>query len=824
MTPSDPNDPTAGYADDPAATPALEPLRAFTSIADRYEVDRVLGPCARGFLYTARDRVEGRTVTLEVLPNALASDAAGVAAFVGEAMAAAALPSTSPASAGIARPLAAGADAQLGVLWLAFEPFEGEGLRARIARGGLSPRESVAIVTRVLDALAGAHAAGKAHRGLEPDDIVLVRNPDGSEGVRLLDFGFPRALAAAADSPYVSPEQARSSGWVTPAADTYSVGAIFYEMIAGHAPAYPPRPSLADVAPQTPGGIVQLVERALSTDPGLRPTSAAAMRDEIQRLLAPPRPAPVAPSAAGYGAPSPYGAPVPYGAPSPYGAPVAAAAPIGQPVYGPRPPLGGPTSAAPAQGGRSVWPWVVGLLGLVGFCLLTPVVLIVVFAVIGAREAANRPPYEPYDPIEEPVAADDYVDEDYDDDAPVAQVAAGIERYQVSVDADDPQRGSREALVTIVAFSDFQCPFCSRATATLTELEASYGADLRIVWRDQPLAFHQNAQPAALLAREAYAQQGDAGFWRMHDTLFANQRQLERDDLLRYAREQALDVSRVRRALDSRAALPKIEASSALGNRIGASGTPTFFINGRKLTGAQPAAAFRTMIDEELRTARARVLAGSARANVYADITAGGLTAEAAEPARADPIAGPEPDADQVHTLSLRSGAPSKGPAGAPVTIELFSDFQCPFCSRLAPTLETLMANNPGKIRLVWRNYPLPFHNDAQLAAEAALEAQAQGGDRKFWQMHDLLFANQRALGRSDLERYASQIGLDVGRFRSALDSHVHASAIQADKDAVTATGLSIGTPTCFVNGRKVQGAQPLSAFQTAVDRALAER
>ena len=472
-----------------------------------------------------------------------------------------------------------------------------------------------------------------------------------------------------------------------------------------------------------------------------------------------------------------------------------------------------------------MWPWVVGLLGLFGFCLLTPVVLVVVFAVVGAREAANRPAYEPYEPTDEPVVlGDEYNGDDEYADAPIGQVAAGMERYQVPVDADDPQRGSREALVTIVAFSDFQCPFCSRATATLTELEASYGADLRIVWRDQPLAFHQNAEPAALLAREAYAQQGDAGFWRMHDTLFTNQRQLEREDLRRYAREQGLDASRVRRALETRASLPKIEASSALGNRIGASGTPTFFINGRKLAGAQPAAAFRTIIDEELRTARARVLAGTARANVYADITAGGLTAEAAEPAHPNEVVAPEPDADRVYALRSRSGAPSKGPAGAPVTIELFSDFECPFCSRVSPTLDTLIANNPGKIRLVWRNYPLPFHTRAQLAAEAALEAHAQGGDRKFWQMHDLLFANQRALERADLERYATQIGLDLGRFRSALDSHVHAGAVQTDVDAATATGLSIGTPTCFVNGRAVQGAQALGAFQTAVDRALGAR
>lgn len=794
MTPFDPNDPAAAP---PAVEPPLEPLRAFTSVADRYEVDRVIARCARGFLYAARDRTEGRSITLEVIPHALASDPAGVATFVSEAMAAASLPSES-----IARPLAVGADAQLGVLWLAFEPFEGEGLRARIERGGLSPREAVAIVTRVLDALAGPHDAGKAHRGLEPDDIVLVRRPDGGEGVRLLDFGFPRHLAASAESPYVSPEQARSSGWVTPAADTYSVGAIFYELIAGHAPPHPPRPSLAEVAPQTPGGIVLLVERALSIDPGLRPASARAMRDEIQRLLTPvaPAPAPAPPAAGAYAAQ--------YGAPP-------LSRPAAQPAYGPRPPLAGPPPPQPVRSGGSVWPWVIGLLVLVGMCILAPFVLVIGGAVVAAREAASRPPYEPYEPY------DDGSDDEYDPPEPaVDPVNTAIQRYQVPVEADDPQRGARDALVTIVEFSDFQCPFCSRATATMGELERAYAGDIRVVWRDQPLSFHQNAEPSALLAREAYAQQGDVGFWRMHDTLFANQRQLERADLLRYAREQGLDVAAVRRALDSRTHLDKIQASSALGNRLGANGTPTFFINGRQLTGAQPVAAFRTIIDEELRAARELVASGTARTEVYAQLTVGGLTEEAPAAPTVNEVVAPEPDADRVYAVGERFGAPTKGPDGAPVTIHLFSDFQCPFCNRLTPTLATLMADNPGKIRIVWRNYPLPFHTNAQLAAEAALEAQAQGGDRKFWQMHDLLFENQQALGRTDLESYARRLDLDMGRFRRALDSHVHAAAVQADMDAATATGLSIGTPTCFVNGRAVQGAQPLATFQAAVDRA----
>jgi protein-disulfide isomerase len=179
-------------------------------------------------------------------------------------------------------------------------------------------------------------------------------------------------------------------------------------------------------------------------------------------------------------------------------------------------------------------------------------------------------------------------------------------------------------------------------------------------------------------------------------------------------------------------------------------------------------------------------------------------------------------EGEPVYTVPERAGAPSLGSASAPVTIQLFSDFQCPFCARLKPTLEAVLAAYPGRVRVVWRNYPLPFHADARPAAEAALEAQAQGGDSLFWQMHEKLFENPRALDRASLERHARELGLDVARFRQALDDHRHAAAIDADIAAADSTGLSMGTPTCFVNGRAIQGAQPLDAFRTAIDRALA--
>src|SRR5262249_16260857 len=136
-------------------------------------------------------------------------------------------------------------------------------------------------------------------------------------------------------------------------------------------------------------------------------------------------------------------------------------------------------------------------------------------------------------------------------------------------------------------------------------------------------------------------------------------------------------------------------------------------------------------------------------------------------------------DAPQDDSQIIPIGdAPAEGPAGALVTVVEFSDFQCPFCSRVAPTLPQLPHRYGADLRIVWRNNPLPFHDHAMLAAEAAMAAHAQG---RFWPMHVMLFQNQRALERADLERYAEQIGLDMARFRSDLDQHVHQATIRAD-------------------------------------------
>ncbi|AKF84344.1 Protein-disulfide isomerase [Myxococcus fulvus] len=172
-------------------------------------------------------------------------------------------------------------------------------------------------------------------------------------------------------------------------------------------------------------------------------------------------------------------------------------------------------------------------------------------------------------------------------------------RQQVEV-GKAPSRGPANAPVTLVAWSDFECPFCSRAVPTLKTLEKEYEGKLRVAFKHQPLPNHPNAKLAAAASLAAHEQ---GKFWEFHDLLFANQRQLERPALEGYAKQLGLDVARFNKALDSGKFDAVIAEDSREGTRVGAGGTPTFFINGRPILGAVPVDQFRRVIDEELKKA-----------------------------------------------------------------------------------------------------------------------------------------------------------------------------------------------------------------------------
>jgi protein-disulfide isomerase len=164
-----------------------------------------------------------------------------------------------------------------------------------------------------------------------------------------------------------------------------------------------------------------------------------------------------------------------------------------------------------------------------------------------------------------------------------------------------------------------------------------------------------------------------------------------------------------------------------------------------------------------------------------------------------------------------RADAPSQGPRDAKVTVEVWSDFECPFCARGADRVDELRAKYGDQVRIVFRHQPLPAHANARLAAAASMAAHEQG---KFWEMHRVLFDNQRSLDRESLEKYAQELGLDLPRFRKALDTgawnnYVDAEAVEAQKRGVA------GTPTFFINGKPLVGARPLADFAEVIDAEL---
>jgi protein-disulfide isomerase len=272
-------------------------------------------------------------------------------------------------------------------------------------------------------------------------------------------------------------------------------------------------------------------------------------------------------------------------------------------------------------------------------------------------------------------------------------------------------------------------------------------------------------------------------------------------------------------ATDTAAA--SLATSEGLAKRLGVTGTPSFFIGGRHVVGAQPYETFRDTIDERLVAARALVAGGVRPRDVYAAMTAGG--AERVVANKDDGACGGDdcndgPDEPTVTEGKVESvpiaGAPTRGPARASITIVSFGDFECPFSAKAEAILRAVEVAHPGEVRVVFKNLPLPMHPNARLAAAAALAADEQG---RFWEFHDRLYARTGTpLDREALLQIATDVGLNTARLSHDLDDPGLAARLDRDKADAEMLGVK-GTPTFFVNGRRIVGAQPVTTFEAAI-------
>jgi protein-disulfide isomerase len=377
---------------------------------------------------------------------------------------------------------------------------------------------------------------------------------------------------------------------------------------------------------------------------------------------------------------------------------------------------------------------------------------------------------------------------------------------------ESPTLGPQSAPVTVVMFTDFQCPYCQRAEITLGLLKKKYGDKLRIVFKHMPLPFHDAARPAALLAQAVHEYRGSEAFFSAASELFRKSSQLSQPVLQDIGTKHGLTKLQIENALSDKDPVlsNRLTRDKDLADDVLAQGTPHFFINGKRLSGARPIEQFEALVEHGLSRAKELEARGIPKEDLYAT-----LQKDALSPGVPEKLAEPIPEA----------GRPTRGAPESPVTVHVFSDFECPYCRQGEQLLAQLEELFPQKLRFVWHDFPLDFHERARPAARAGREAYARLGSRGFWQMHERLFnldGEKAALSHSEILTHGRALGLEPKRLEDALGGTLHDGAIDADIEVAKSLGIR-GTPAYVVGGYMVTGVKQLRFFERLVERSLLE-
>ncbi len=717
------------------------------------------------------------------------------------------------------------------------ELLEGEDLASLLKRRNrLPPREVSVLMGELGHALAAAHAAGIVHRDLKPENI-FIENPKRAGvpfTVKVLDFGIARLMqqSAATTAPvgtpwWMAPEQTQAGAAILPAADVWALGLIAYRLLTGahywtsaQVPEVSPMSVLREVvmgsldlaseragqqglAALIPAGFDAWFGRCVVRDVSARYTEAGEATAELAKVLQGAQLA-ARTSSDTLDAVDLMGlTPQVTTAPIVTEAGRAARRPSQIPV------AAVPEAAAPNAKGRSPVARSVRIAVVVAFIAwwfyrqpvkpTAPVSAAPIVSAKAAPLAENKPALQPVAAATAAATAQKKVDPH--DPTLVWHIPIG----------DSPQLGPEDALVTIVEFADFQCPMSKSADAALRQLVASYKGQVRLVWKEGPVAIHQRAAAAAEFARAAATQKGTTGFWAAHDKLFEIAPDLSDERLGAAAADLGLDQAAVMKAIELSTYHTAVETDIDLADAVGLDATPTYFVNGKRLQDPMPEGTLERVVKEELAKAQALVAAGTAAAQVYQAIVSRG---QGALP----------PDKIDVGRGQL-DGPTIGGGAACVVAVDEFCDYESFFCAGMEPTLRDVIDAYDDKVMIVWHDLPNPAHPNALRAAEAAREAWAQAAAPGFKGMQAQLFEHQDAENFATLEAlhgYAEKIGLNTKQFDQALLHHTHAQPIQGDLRTATAAHLQEG-PVFIVGNYLVGGTMTLRSFRRVIDLVLRE-
>jgi len=382
--------------------------------------------------------------------------------------------------------------------------------------------------------------------------------------------------------------------------------------------------------------------------------------------------------------------------------------------------------------------------------------------------------------------------------------------------------GDPDAAVTIVEYTDYQCPFCNRhAQETMPQLIENMIDTGRVYYviKDFPLdQLHAEAREAALSARCAGEQ--DA-YLEMHDAIFASQSvwsdvgdEVAMAHFASLAEDINLDMEAYEECVGTSEHPDSIQASLEEGSVLGVTGTPAFFINGYLISGAQPYDVFEYVIELGENGGIADAIEAQARQAYQAY-----LEQQNQPPPQPPTPAGPvDIPTDEAHSI---------GDPNAPVTLIEYTDYQCPFCGRhFQQTFPQIKEQyiDTGQVRYVFKDFPLTrIHPQAVAAANAA---RCAGEQEAYLEFHNKLFDNQDAWNNGQAETvfigYAAELGLDKAAFGQCVQENRYEEAIMADLNEGIDVGVS-GTPAFFINGRFLSGAQPFEAFSAYIEAELGQ-